>query len=142
MPKSLSLHKEIPPTSSSAMPISNLLRLQLFYCLMGILFNLISWGILFQGEIGLTPTDPLIGIGVMLTYALFLIPGRMGKLRLYRVLIGLSVLVFGYGGVINHIILLAQSPEMYYSVMSGVIAILINLFGLGLNLMAVFGRFK
>ncbi|MEM8901178.1 MAG: hypothetical protein AAGC85_23915, partial [Bacteroidota bacterium] len=64
------------------------------------------------------------------------------KLTLYRVLMGLAILVFGYGGVIKHIMLLAQSPEMYHSVMSGVIAILINLFGLGLNLMAALGRFK
>ena len=124
------------------MALPELLRFQSLYCFLGILFNLISWWMLSQGETGLTPTDPLIGIGVMLTYGLFLIPGKMGKLKLYRIIMGLAVSVFGYGGVIKHIILLTQSPEMYYSVIAGVIAILINLFGLVLNLMAALGKFK
>lgn len=123
------------------MPLSKLLQLQTLYCLTGILFNLFSWWMLSTGEMGLTPTDPLMGIAVLLTYGLFLIPGKMRKIRLYRILMGLAVLVFGYGGVIKHIALMTQSPEMYHSVMAGVIAILINLFGLGLNLMAALGRF-
>ncbi len=123
------------------MSLSKLLNLQFLYCSLGILFNLISWWIFSQGGTSLTPTDPFIGIVVMLVYGLFLIPGRIEKLTLYRVLMGLAVLVLGYGGVIKHIFLLTQSPEIYYSVMVGVIAVLINLFGLGLNLMAALGRF-
>ncbi|MEM6768918.1 MAG: hypothetical protein AAF655_28535, partial [Bacteroidota bacterium] len=111
------------------------------YCLLGVLFNLVSMWVGANGGQGLTPTDPLVGIMVMLIYGLFLISGKKKKVTLYRILMGLAVLVFGYGGIIKHIILLSSSPELYNSLASGLSAVLINFFGLGLNTLAALGKF-
>ncbi len=123
------------------MQLERLLKLQLLYCLLGILFNLISWFMLFQETKALTPTDPGAGIIVMSVYGLFLISGKMRKRSLYRILMGLAVAIFIYGGLIKHIIGLNQSPEVYYSLVTGLVAIGINLFGLVLNSLAALEKF-
>ena len=81
-------------------------------------------------------------MGVMAIYLIFLLTGKMKRIRLYRILMLIAVLLFGYSGIIKHVISLYPSPEIYYSWSSGIIAILINLFGLGLNLIAVWGMFR
>ncbi|MEM6526630.1 MAG: hypothetical protein AAF693_22750, partial [Bacteroidota bacterium] len=105
------------------MHFRRLLYLQLFYAILGLLFNLISWWLVSDSGKGLTPTDPKGGIIAMLVYAAFLIPGKMNRLTLYRGLMLLAVLIFGYSGIIKHILTLAQSPEVYYSLAVGVLAI-------------------
>lgn len=124
------------------MRLEKLLKLQLLYCLLGILFNLISSYMLSQGMKALTPTEPLAGIMVMSLYGLFLISGKMNQIRLYRILMGLALVIFIYGGIIKHIISLAQNPELYYSTTSGLLAIGINIFGWVLNLIAALGKFS
>ena len=124
------------------MRLKSLLKLQLIYCLLGILFNLFSAYLLSQGMKALTPTEPLAGIVVMSIYGLFLFSGKMKQLRLYRILMGLAVVIFIYSGIIKHMISLYQSPELYFSIGSGVLAIAINLFGLILNVRAARGKFK
>ncbi|MEL6254316.1 MAG: hypothetical protein AAFR87_20075 [Bacteroidota bacterium] len=128
--------------SSNSMKLERLVRLQFIYCLLGILFNVISLYLLSQGNKALTPTEPLAGIVVMSIYGLFLLSGKMRQIRLYRVLMGLAVAIFIYSGIIKHMISLSQSPEVYFSIGSGVLAIAINLFGLILNLRAAMGRFS
>ena len=78
----------------------------------------------------------------MAIYVISLLAGKMKRISLYRTLMLLAILVFGYSGIIKHMITLSQVPELYYSLGAGITAILINLFGLGLNLIAVLGMFK
>lgn len=123
------------------MRLSRLLNLQLLYCGLGILFNLISWYIISKNGKPLTPTEPVVGMVVMGIYGLFLLAGKTKRIVLYRGLMLLAVLILGYGGILKHIITLQQSPELYASISIGLLAILINTFGLGLNILAALGRF-
>jgi len=78
----------------------------------------------------------------MTLYALFLVPGFLKKITLYRVLMGLAVVLMGYGGVFQHIGKIMHTPELYCCTAAMVIGPGINVFGLILNLMAAFGRFE
>ena len=124
------------------MQLSQLLRLQLFYALLGVLFNILSWQFMMNGNRPLTPTIPLVGIIVMMIYSLCILPGYFNKLRLYRGLMLVSIILLSYGGIIKHFIGLNQTPELYYSYLSGIIGVLINIFGFVLNLLAVLGKFR
>ncbi len=124
------------------MSLNKLLKLQLFYCFLGVLFNVISCFYLFQNGETLTPTSPILGIIVMSIYGVFLLAGQMKRITLYRTLMFLAVVAFGYSGIIKHFITLNDSPELYYSIMIGIVAILINSFGVVLNITAALGRFK
>lgn len=124
------------------MRLDKLLRLQFFYCLLAILFNVLSWIMIVSKDTPLTPTAPMSGVIVMLIFGVFLLAGRFRKIMLYRFLMLLAVIVFGYGGIVKHLGLLRESPELYYSLWVGVVAIAINVFGFGLNAYAVLGFFK
>ncbi|MEM7800124.1 MAG: aminopeptidase P family N-terminal domain-containing protein, partial [Chloroflexota bacterium] len=65
--------------------------------------------------------------------------GFAGRLGLYRILMLFAVLVFGWGGVITHLANYAAIATLYHSTVAWGIAILINLFGLGLNILAASG---
>jgi hypothetical protein len=54
---------------------------------------------------------------------------------------GLWVFVFGYGGVLKHL-LNASSMDAYYSPVAWTMAIGINAFGLILNVIGAFGLFR
>ena len=122
--------------------LNKLLQLQFLYCILGITFNLISYFLIATGEKGLTSTIPLQGILVMSIYGFFLLTGWGRKIVWYRFLMLVSVLVFGYGGILKHLFYLNQYPELYYSVFAGILGVIINVFGFSLNLMAVFKKFK
>ena len=78
----------------------------------------------------------------MFIYVIFLETGKRGYETLYRLLMLLVVIVFGYGGVIVHFINLREQPELYLNIWVGMLAIAINLIGLILNLYAVSGRYR
>jgi hypothetical protein len=78
----------------------------------------------------------------MITYALFLIPGYLRKITLYRILMGIAVIVMGYGGVVTHIMNIFTQPQVYSSIVAWAVAVGVNLFGLSLNIIAVLGKFK
>ena len=124
------------------MPLKQLLRLQLLYYLLGILFNAVSFYLISIEDKALTPNDPVIGSLVMTVYATFLIPGFLKKITIYRVLMVVAIIILGYGGVLNHLNFINTTPELYYSVTAGVIGVSINIFGLILNIIAAMGRFK
>lgn len=124
------------------MSLNSLLKLQVLYAILGILFNLFSWYLRSSNGVSLTPTAPLSGILAMSIYGLFLLSGKFQKINLYRILMLIAIIIFGYGGIIKHVLLLNQNPEIYYSTSAGIIAILINAFGLVLNVMAVFHMFS
>lgn len=124
------------------MKLTTLLRLQIIYFVLGILYNGVSMYLSSQGEPALAPTKPVLGAISMITYVLFLIPGYLRNINLYRILMGIAIVVMGYGGVVTHIINIFIQPQVYSSIVSWAAAVGINLFGLVLNIIAVSGKFK
>jgi hypothetical protein len=124
------------------MKLITLLRLQIVYLVLGILYNAVSMYLTAMGKPALAPTQPVLGVISMVVYALFLIPGYLRKITLYRILMGVAILVLGYGGVVTHIINIFTQPQVYSSIAAWAAAVGINLFGLVLNIIAVLGKFK
>jgi len=124
------------------MKLKKLLKFQVLYFALGMFFNAVSIICVSQGFTQLTPTDPYIGCVVMSIYVSFLIPGWYKRISIYRVLMGLSVVLLGYGGVIQHFSNIQKTPELYSSLTAGLIGASINVFGLILNLIAAFGKFE
>lgn len=124
------------------MRLATLLRYQLSYAAMGVAYNVVSFVVVASGGRQLSTTAPVFGGLVMAAYGLALLPGFGKKIGLYRVLMGMSILIFGYGGIIKHLILYSQSPALYASFMAWFLAVGINIFGLVLNLVAASGQFS
>jgi len=124
------------------MKLTTLLLLQVIYFILGMLYNGLSLYLTTIGAPPLAPTQPVLGAISMITYALFLIPGYLRKITLYRILMGVAIIVMGYGGVVTHIINIFTQPQVYTSILSWAAAVGINLFGLALNIIAVSGKFK
>jgi len=122
-------------------PVNRLLMLQMLYCFCGIMYNVFSLLAVQNGQQAWASTDALAGVASVALYGLFLCTGLMKRLTLYRVLMGISVIVFGYGGVIVHLLNFNQL-ELYQSVWTWALAIGINTAGLGLNITAATGRFS
>lgn len=117
------------------MTVTLLLRYQIVYALLGVGYNVMSIMMKRYGSGPLSYTNPVTGILAMLLFGLFLIPGLLHHGLLYRILMGVAVIVLGYSGVIVHL-LNYQNLHLYYSTAAWILAILINLFGVVLNLMA------
>ena len=124
------------------MKLTTLLRLQVIYFVLGMLYNGLSLYLTSTGKPALAPTQPVLGAISMIVYALFLIPGFLRKITLYRVLMVVAILVMGYGGVVTHIINIFTQPQVYSSIIGWAAAVGINLFGLVLNIIAFSGKFK
>ena len=121
-------------------PLNRLLMLQMAYCFTGIMYNVGSMLALRNGQAAWASTDAVTGAAGVALYGLFLSAGLMKNLTLYRVLMGASVVLLGYGGVITHLLNIGHL-ELYQSVWTWVGAIAINGFGLVLNLAAALGWF-
>lgn len=124
------------------MSLKFLLKWQFIYCIGGILFNVISQVMINNGHQALTPTVPIEGIFAMSIYGIFLLTGYFKKIRWYRFLMLISIVIFGYGGVLKHFFTYQESPELYHSLFIFIIGVTINLFGLILNLLAALGKFE
>lgn len=124
------------------MSLKYLLKWQFTYCIVGILFNVISQVMINNGHQALTPTVPVKGIFAMSIYGIFLLAGYFLKIRWYRFLMLISIIIFGYGGVLKHFFTYQESPELYHSLLIAMIGITINIFGLIVNLLAAFGKFE
>ncbi len=124
------------------MSLAKLLKFQWLYCLLGVVFNVVSWMVLEKAGKALTPTAPVSGLVVMAIYGFFLLAGHFKKISVYRILMVVAILALGYGGIFTHFKLLNQSPALYHSLWMGIIAISINAFGLVLNGLAALGRFE
>ena len=123
------------------MPLNRLLMLQMAYAFVGILYNVGSLLAQRNGQPAWASTDAVMGVVGVALYGLFLSAGLMKSLTLYRVLMGASVILLGYGGVITHLLNIGHL-ELYQSVWTWAGAIGVNSFGLVLNLMAAFGWFR
>ena len=121
-------------------PLNRLLMLQMAYCFTGIMYNVGSLLAQRSGMSAWASTDAVMGVAGVAIYGLFLSAGLMTNLTLYRVLMGASVVLLGYGGVIKHLLNIGHL-ELYQSTLTWTAAIGINGFGLVLNLAAAFGRF-
>ena len=123
-----------------SLPVNRLLMLQMGYCFCGIMYNVFSLLAQRNGQQAWASTDAVQGVAVVAMYGLFLSTGLMRNLIPYRLLMAISVILFGYGGVIVHL-LNANQLELYQSVWTWAAAIIINGFGLLLNLAAAAGWF-
>lgn len=121
--------------------LKQLLGLQLLYGLIGIAFNIVSWAVVSQGGVALTTTAPFLGMATMSLFCLCLVAGYRHHMKAYRILMGMAILVLGGGGIVVHLVNMLYRPEAYPSVIAWMLAVLINVFGLMLNLMAVTGKF-
>lgn len=123
-------------------PLSMLLKLQLFYCFLGVGYNVISYLlVLFEGR-RLSANAPMTGGVFMLFYGLCLITGYKQLLKPYRIIMSLFVVVIGYTGFIVHFLLYLRQPAVYHSLLAFLAAVAINFFGLILNFLAGIGRFE
>lgn len=124
------------------MTLKNLLKLQLAYYILGMLFNAGSLYSISNGAQQWTPNAPIPAAMFMTLYATFLLPGVFKKIPLYRILMGVAVILMGYGGVVKHIGLMQDSPELYCCTAAMIIGPGINVFGLILNIIGASGKFK
>lgn len=124
------------------MTLKTLLKLQLGYYTLGMLFNFGSMYAVSNGQQQWTSNAPGPAAMFMTLYALFLISGFLKKVTIYRVLMGVAVVLMGYGGVFQHFYKIMNMPELYCCTAAMIVGPGINVFGLILNLMAAFGRFK
>lgn len=122
------------------LPPNRLLMLQMIYCFLGIMYNVGSLLALRNGRPAWASTDPLLGVVGMSLYGLFLSSGLMKTPTFYRVLMGVSIVLFGYTGVLTHVLNFGHLDQ-YQSVWTWAGAIGVNSFGLVLNLAAALGRF-
>lgn len=121
-------------------PLNRLLMLQMAYAFAGIMYNVGSLLDQRNGQPAWASTDAVMGVVGVALYGLFLSAGLMKNLIFYRVLMGFSVLLLGYGGVVTHLLNIGHL-DLYQSVWTWAVAIGINGFGLMLNLLAALGRF-
>ena len=122
-------------------PPNRLLILQMIYCFAGVMYNVGSLLALRNGQPAWASTDAVFGVFGMSLYGLFLSSGLLKNLTLYRALMGLSVILYGYGGVLAHLLNIGHL-ELYQSVWTWAGAIGVNSFGLVLNLVAALGWYK
>ena len=133
----------IRPQPSSGLTLPLLLKLQVFYCFLGIGYNVVSLIGSRTGGEALAPTNPVMGMVVMAVYGGCLAVGALGYGRIYRVLMALAVLVLGYGGVVVHLVnYTAGRTFLYYSIVTWGAALAINLFGIVLNFIGALGLFS
>ncbi len=122
--------------------LSNLLRLQWIYVILGAGYNIISYIGIVNGARQLSTTPPLTGLPVMLLYGLFLIPAYRNRIKAYRILMFCAILIYGWGGIMVHLINYFRDPMLYASFIAWVLAISINIFGLSLSILAVLKKFS
>jgi hypothetical protein len=121
--------------------LNHLLMFQMLYCFAGIMYNVGSIYALQNGLPAWGTTDPVAGIASVAMYGLFLSAGLLRNLILYKLLMFISIVLFGYGGIVVHLLNIGHI-ELYQSIWTWLLAIGINSFGLILNSLAIFGCYK
>lgn len=121
--------------------LSLLLKLQILYSFLGLMYNVGSMYSIRAGDAAYAPTDPVFGTLGMSLVGLFVAAGLLKNLVPYRVLMGIAVVLAGYGGVITHFLNIGHM-ELYQSPVTWAGAIAVNTYGAVLNLMAAAGWFE
>ncbi len=120
-----------------------LIKLQALYCLLGIGYNVVSLVLAKTGGSPLSSTSPVTGFIVMAAYGGCVAVGALHYVRIYRVLMALSVLVLGYGGIVIHVMnFMAGRTFLYDSTAAWAVAVGINVYGIVLNFIAALGLFS
>jgi hypothetical protein len=122
--------------------LKTLLFAQCVYAFSGIGYNVLSHLAVSSGGKAFSATAPLTGGLSLALYGLCLLPGFLGHLRVYRVLMGTAILVFGWGGIVKHLLNYPGGLDAYSSMTAYILAIGINAVGLVLNLIAVTGKYE
>ncbi len=120
------------------MKLKTLLVFQLLYVIFCLIWNVISFLNLTSGRPALAPGNPLIDGSLASVYGLVLILGFVKKIKIFRILMGISALSIGY------IVCLAiiNDVSLYSSRFAWYVAIGINVFGLIFTVIAALGKFK
>ncbi|RLA48417.1 MAG: hypothetical protein DRR42_16775 [Gammaproteobacteria bacterium] len=123
--------------------LCTLLWCQLTFYLLAIGYLTASYLSLSGGGPAFSTANPITS-GIILTiYCTFLLAGILQAHTVYRILMGISVIGFGYGGVIYHIINYSQTGlEGYASFAAWLIAILFNAYGVVFNFIAASGKYE
>ena len=124
------------------MKLKTLLWLQIVYFLLADGYNLANLLLTMRGASPVSSSQTMIVVSIIsvVIYALFLIPGFLGKIRLYRILVGVFTLVLIYA-VVNNIIGVAQAQGSA-AIAARWLALGINVYGLVISSIAVLGKFK
>lgn len=125
------------------MKLKTLLWLQIVYFVLAQAFNVANLCLTILGISPISTPQILIVLGIIsfVVYALFLIPGYLRKILLYRILIGIFTLITIWAAVTNTINIFTQPPN-FSSYAARSVAMGINLYGLVVNGIAVLGKFK
>ena len=124
------------------MSLNRLLLFQLFYCIAGLAYNIVSYAIVANGGLPLSTTAPITGALFMGAYGLCLLPGLFGFTKSYRIIMGFFIITGSYGGILTHLINYSSDPSQYASFLAWTVAVGINAYGLIFNILAVLGRFE
>ena len=116
--------------------MNTLIALQFVYLALGMGCNAVSFFLIRRGRQPLAPTK--LGLATLLfgIYAAGLVLGATGDAVIYRLIMGIFVLIGGWMGIASHI-RRGYSPNSYFSRGSWCLAIGVNLFGLVLNVIGV-----
>jgi hypothetical protein len=123
------------------MKLSRLLKYQLAYAVAGISYNIVSLIMFYTSGRTLSTTSPYLGMTTLLVYAVCLLFGHFGYHAVYRTLMLVSIIGFGYAGIYLHLLNIS-SLHLYYSFTAWFLAVGINVAGLPLNILALAGKYS
>lgn len=112
--------------------LTKMLRLQLVWVFMGLLYNLVSYWRIARELSALAPTNPIVGVVFMVLCGLVISLGFRRKYKAYKYGILCLAIMLAYSGLYLHFSAYFFDPSLpyYASKFSWGLAILINVFGL------------
>lgn len=124
------------------MKLLELLKLQIFYIILAIGYNIIS--LVIYKKIGRPLTSSVPSATIIISLLIFGTLSFTALLKtkvIYRVLMGLLGLIIFYNGVIPHVLNITKI-DLYYNFIAWLLAIGINIYGTILYIIAALGKFK
>lgn len=123
--------------------MTELVILQLVWIALGVGFNLVSHARTKQGMAPLMKTPPLAGIVVLSVFVPIILFGLTGWLVSYLALNFLMAVFISYTSIFRHLKALfsERGPQGYSSVTALLIGAGINLFGVGVTMVACINAF-
>lgn len=119
------------------MSLTNWLKLQIFYALAGISFNLVSYFRIKLDLDVLTNTNPVLGIAIMSTVCFAVWAARKGYRKTFITINLVLTLLLTYAGVIKHLSIIDQLSWVSIFTSPLVLAVAINCFGVAVMMMGV-----